>query len=96
MPARGELHVYRDPQTVARAAAELFIATGRMAAAERGAFRVALSGGNTPRAAYELLGQVKRYAKSFRGATSSFTSATSDASRRPTNSRTTEWRKKHS
>ncbi len=57
MPARGELHVYRDSQTVARAVAELFIATGRMAAAERGAFRVALSGGNTPRAAYELLGQ---------------------------------------
>lgn len=57
MPARGELHVYRDSQAVARAVAELFIATGRMAAAERGAFRVALSGGNTPRAAYELLGQ---------------------------------------
>lgn len=57
MPARGELHVYRDSQTVARAVAELFIATGRMAAAERGAFRVALSGGNTPRTAYELLGQ---------------------------------------
>ena len=57
MPARGELHVYRDSQAVARAVAELFVATGRMAAAERGAFRVALSGGNTPRAAYELLGQ---------------------------------------
>ncbi len=37
--------------------AELFVATGRMAAAERGVFRVALSGGNTPRAAYALLGQ---------------------------------------
>ncbi len=57
MPARGELHVYRDSQAVARAVAELFVATGRMAAAERGAFRVALSGGNTPRAAYALLGQ---------------------------------------
>jgi 6-phosphogluconolactonase len=54
--ARGEMQIYRDPQTLARALAELFIATGRMAAAERGAFRVALSGGETPRAAYELLG----------------------------------------
>jgi 6-phosphogluconolactonase len=50
------MQIYRDPQALARALAELFIATGRMAAAERGAFRVALSGGETPRAAYELLG----------------------------------------
>ncbi len=57
MPARGELRVYRDSKALARALAELFIATGTMAMAERGAFRVALSGGNTPRAAYELLGQ---------------------------------------
>ncbi len=56
-PARGELHIYRDSQALARALAELFIATGRMAMAERGAFRVSLSGGNTPRAAYQLLGQ---------------------------------------
>jgi 6-phosphogluconolactonase len=54
---RGELHVYRDPQALARALAELFVATGRMAAAERGSFHVALSGGNTPRAAYDLLAQ---------------------------------------
>jgi len=32
------------------------VATGRMAMADRGVFTVALSGGNTPRAAYELLG----------------------------------------
>ncbi len=55
--ARRELRVYRDPQALARALAELFVATGRMATAERGSFHVALSGGNTPRAAYELLAQ---------------------------------------
>lgn len=54
---RGELRVYRDADALSRALAELFVATGRMAAAERGAFHVALSGGNTPRAAYELLAQ---------------------------------------
>jgi 6-phosphogluconolactonase len=57
MSARGEMRVYRDSAALARAVAELFVATGRIAIAERGAFYVALSGGNTPRAAYELLGQ---------------------------------------
>ncbi|MBV9718164.1 MAG: 6-phosphogluconolactonase [Candidatus Eremiobacteraeota bacterium] len=57
MASRSELHVYRDSRALARAVAELFVATGRMAAAERGAYHVALSGGSTPRAAYELLGQ---------------------------------------
>ncbi|HET6275881.1 MAG TPA: 6-phosphogluconolactonase [Candidatus Cybelea sp.] len=57
MEGRGELQIYRDPRALARALAELFIATGRMAAAERGSFHVALSGGETPRAAYELLAQ---------------------------------------
>lgn len=57
MPERGELQICRNPAAVARALADLFVATGRMAAAERGAFHVALSGGSTPRAAYELLGQ---------------------------------------
>jgi len=57
MRDRGELQVYRDPAALAAAVAELFVATGRMAMAERGAFFVALSGGQTPRAAYELLAQ---------------------------------------
>ncbi len=57
MRDRGELQVYRDPAALATALAELFVATGRMAMAERGAFFVALSGGETPRAAYELLAQ---------------------------------------
>jgi len=54
---RGELHVYPDSEVLARTVADVFVSIGRQASAERGAFRVALSGGNTPRAAYELLGQ---------------------------------------
>jgi 6-phosphogluconolactonase len=57
MSDRGELEILRDPQALARALADLFVGTGRMSMAERGAFHVALSGGSTPRAAYELLAQ---------------------------------------
>ncbi len=57
MSERGELQICRDAQAVARALAELFVATGRMATAQRGSFHVSLSGGNTPRAAYELIGR---------------------------------------
>jgi 6-phosphogluconolactonase len=47
-------------QAVAHALADLFIDAGRAAMADRGSFRVALSGGNTPRAAYELLADESR------------------------------------
>jgi 6-phosphogluconolactonase len=47
--------IYRDAAEVARAMAEFFVGAARAAIAERGAFNVVLSGGNTPRAAYELL-----------------------------------------
>jgi 6-phosphogluconolactonase len=57
MSNRGELQVYRDPAALARALADYFVATAGLAMAERGAFRVALSGGNTPRPTYELLGK---------------------------------------
>lgn len=57
MSSRGELQVYRDPAALARALADFFIATAGLSMAERGSFRVALSGGNTPRATYELLGR---------------------------------------
>lgn len=40
---------------LARAAAEHFVVLAREAIAARGRFVVALSGGSTPRAAYELL-----------------------------------------
>lgn len=55
MKERGELRICADAGAVARALAETFVAEGRAAIAERAAFRVALSGGTTPRAAYELL-----------------------------------------
>ncbi|MGA8384562.1 MAG: 6-phosphogluconolactonase [Candidatus Cybelea sp.] len=55
MNERGDLLVYADAGAVALALAEYFVATGELAIAERGKFTVALSGGNTPRAAYELL-----------------------------------------
>jgi 6-phosphogluconolactonase len=58
--SRGELRVFQDSPAVAAALADLFVSTGQTAMADRGVFRVALSGGNTPRAAYELLAQEPR------------------------------------
>ncbi len=55
MNERGELCIYVDAGAVAQALAEYFVATAQRAIAERGRFTVALSGGNTPRAAYQLL-----------------------------------------
>jgi 6-phosphogluconolactonase len=63
MTARPEIQVYRDPAVLAQALADLFIETGVVAMADRGGFRVALSGGNTPRAAYELLAREPRSAE---------------------------------
>lgn len=57
MAGNGEMQVFRDANALARALADLFVSVGRMAMADRGSFHVALSGGNTPRAAYELLAQ---------------------------------------
>ncbi|MGB9106059.1 MAG: 6-phosphogluconolactonase [Terriglobales bacterium] len=52
---RGELRVYADREQLAGAAAELFVKTAAESIAARGCFRVALSGGSTPRRVYELL-----------------------------------------
>ena len=60
MGDRGELRIYRDAAGVAAALADLIIDVGQTAMADRGCFRVALSGGNTPRAAFELLAQEPR------------------------------------
>lgn len=57
MAGNAEMQIFRDPAALARALADLFVSLGRMAMADRGSFHVALSGGNTPRAAYELLAQ---------------------------------------
>ena len=52
---RGELRVYGDAEQLARAAAELFVTLAAESSKARGRFRVALSGGSTPRRVYELL-----------------------------------------
>ncbi len=51
----GELRVYDDAEQLARAAAELFVQVASKSIGEHGRFRVALSGGSTPRRVYELL-----------------------------------------
>lgn len=51
----GEVRVYADPEAVAQAAAELFVEGCEQSIRERGRFRVALSGGSTPKKTYELL-----------------------------------------
>ncbi|MBZ5512401.1 MAG: 6-phosphogluconolactonase [Acidobacteriia bacterium] len=50
-----ELLVYGDAEQLASAAAELFVKVATESISARGRFRVALSGGSTPRRVYELL-----------------------------------------
>lgn len=52
-----DLHISPDKDAVARAAADLFIARGRAAIAQRGFYYVVLAGGSTPKATYQLLAQ---------------------------------------
>ncbi|MDQ4035338.1 MAG: 6-phosphogluconolactonase [Chloroflexota bacterium] len=47
--------VLRDPAAVAETAADRFVSAARAAIDERGVFRVALSGGGTPKQVYPLL-----------------------------------------
>ncbi len=49
------IKVYADQQALSQAAARLFAVEARRAAEDHGRFTVLLSGGATPRAAYELL-----------------------------------------
>jgi len=51
----GDISVLPDTDTLARAAAEIFVATAAAAVRLRGTFRVALAGGGTPKAVYALL-----------------------------------------
>lgn len=53
--AMADVRVQADAAGVARAAADLFVETARQAVRDRGHFFVALSGGSTPRALYQLL-----------------------------------------
>ncbi len=57
MTGRGELQVFRDATRSRERLADLFVATGTHRDGRPRRFHVALSGGNTPRAAYELLAQ---------------------------------------
>jgi 6-phosphogluconolactonase len=52
--------VLPDPAAVAEATADRFIAAAGSAIAERGIFRVALSGGSTPKAVYPLIAGTPR------------------------------------
>jgi 6-phosphogluconolactonase len=56
LPA-GQPQVYPDPATLARAAAELFRSVAAVAVGARGQCSVALSGGSTPRAMFQLLAE---------------------------------------
>jgi 6-phosphogluconolactonase len=51
------VRIYDDASAVARALADTIVAAGQEAIARNGSFHLALSGGNTPRTAYELLAQ---------------------------------------
>ncbi len=50
-----EVRRYADANQLAHAAAELFVTLSKPAIAEQGRFTVALSGGSTPKALYQLL-----------------------------------------
>lgn len=60
MSGKGELLVLPDAAAVAQALADAFVEGAQQAIEEHGAFFVALSGGSTPKAAYELLAQSRR------------------------------------
>jgi 6-phosphogluconolactonase len=55
MSSEPHVRVFADAAEVARAAAQRFAELAAASVAERGAFSVALAGGNTPRSVYELL-----------------------------------------
>ncbi len=57
MTEERKVEVFPDPEALARGAAQLLVDRARDAIADHGAFRVALSGGNTPRLTYETLAQ---------------------------------------
>lgn len=54
------VHVFPDIEVLSRAAAEDVVSVTRSAVAQRGACALALSGGNTPRSLYRLLGSAYR------------------------------------
>jgi 6-phosphogluconolactonase len=59
----GNLLVLETPELVAEALADKFVEAARSALEQRGSFFVALAGGTTPKAAYELLAREPRRSK---------------------------------
>ena len=57
MKERSTVTVFADPEAAAAGVASLFAEEAERAVSARGAFSVVLSGGGTPRRAYELLSQ---------------------------------------
>ncbi len=53
--SRSDIHVFENPRELARAAAETFVEEAAKSIREKGGFTVALAGGSTPKALYELL-----------------------------------------
>jgi 6-phosphogluconolactonase len=53
--SRSDIHVFENPRELARAAAEMFAEEAAKNIQEKGSFSVALAGGSTPKALYELL-----------------------------------------
>lgn len=51
----GKIHILPDPASLNAAVAQTWLEQSNAAIAERGAFHVALSGGNTPRGLFQLL-----------------------------------------
>jgi 6-phosphogluconolactonase len=58
-----QIEIYRNPGALARAAADRFRRVANAALKVAGIFTVALSGGNTPKALYSLLGEDPDYRK---------------------------------
>ena len=50
-----ELHIFPDPQELAKKAADFVLRSGEQAIVGQGRFLIALSGGSTPKALYSLL-----------------------------------------
>ena len=54
---KSNIEVYSDPESVAQNTVEIFVADAQKAIKARGTFCVAISGGNTPKRFFELLGE---------------------------------------
>ena len=54
------VEIVSDPESLAQRSVEIFVANARKAIEARDAFNVAISGGNTPKRFYELLGTMRQ------------------------------------